>query len=126
MIRRSYLRWMGPAFYFNLSPYKMPELATATLANLQTYVHELEVERGFIDQTILEKCLLMGEELGELFKAVRKSEKISTDQNSQSFHVDEELVDILIYICAIANRSGIDLEEAFRKKEEINKKRSWR
>jgi NTP pyrophosphatase (non-canonical NTP hydrolase) len=104
----------------------MPELSTATLANLQSYVHELEIERGFIDQTILEKCLLMGEEMGELFKAIRKAENISTDHNSDTFHIGEELVDILIYICAIANRSGINLEEAFRAKEEINKKRTWR
>ncbi|MEE4256703.1 MAG: MazG nucleotide pyrophosphohydrolase domain-containing protein [Bacteroidales bacterium] len=104
----------------------MPELSTATLSNLQIYVHELEIERGFIDQTILEKCLLMGEEMGELFKAIRKTENISTDHNSKTFHVGEELVDILIYICAIANRSGIDLEEAFLKKEEINKRRVWK
>lgn len=104
----------------------MPELSDATLKNLQTYVHELEVERGFIDQPILEKCLLMGEEMGELFKAIRKAENISTDKNSQTFHIGEELADILIYVCAIANRSGIDMEEAFRQKEEINKKRVWK
>jgi NTP pyrophosphatase (non-canonical NTP hydrolase) len=103
----------------------MPELNDATLKNLQKYVTELEHERGFIKQTTLEKCLLMGEEMGELFKAVRKSENISTDQNSDTFHIGEELVDILIYICAIANRSGIDMEEAFRAKEEINKRRVW-
>ena len=104
----------------------MPELSTATLKNLQKYVTELEIERGFINQTTIEKCLLMGEEMGELFKAIRKAEKISTDQNSETFHVGDELADILIYICAIANRSGIDMEEAFRRKEEINKKRVWR
>jgi len=104
----------------------MPELSEANLRNLQVYVNELEHERGFIHQTILEKCLLMGEEMGELFKAIRKTENISTDHNSETFQVGEELVDILIYICAIANRSGIDLEDAFRKKEEINKKRLWK
>jgi NTP pyrophosphatase (non-canonical NTP hydrolase) len=104
----------------------MPKLSAATLDNLQLYVNELEVERGFIDQSILEKCLLMGEEMGELFKAIRKTANISTDANSETFHVGEELVDILIYICAIANRSNINLEEALRKKEEINKKRVWK
>ena len=104
----------------------MPELSTATLKNLQVYVNELEHERGFIQQTIIEKCLLMGEEMGELFKAIRKTESISTDHNSETFQVGEELVDILIYICAIANRSGIDLEESFRAKEEINKRRVWK
>ena len=104
----------------------MPELSSATLKNLQTYVTELEHGRGFIEQTIIEKCLLMGEEMGELFKAIRKTENISTDHNSETFHIGEELVDILIYVCAIANRSGIDLEDAFRAKEEINKKRVWK
>ena len=40
---------------------KMPELSIATLTNLQKYVTELEIERGFINQTVLQKCLLMGE-----------------------------------------------------------------
>jgi NTP pyrophosphatase (non-canonical NTP hydrolase) len=104
----------------------MPELSTATLSNLQKYVHELEIERGFIDQSLLQKCLLLGEEIGELYKAIRKTVNISTDKNSDTFHVEEELADILIYVCAIANRCDIDLEDAFRKKEEINKKRTWK
>ena len=104
----------------------MPELSIATLSNLQIYVNELEHERGFIEQTLLQKCLLMGEEMGELFKAIRKAENISTDKNSDTFHVAEELADILIYLCAIANRCDIDLEDAFRKKEDINKKRVWK
>lgn len=103
----------------------MPELANATLHNIQQYVKELEVERGFDHQTVIEKCLLLGEEVGELFKAIRKSEKIKIDQNSQKHEVGNELADILIYISAIANRYGIDLERAFREKEEINKKRKW-
>ncbi len=103
----------------------MPELAQATLINLQQYVTELENERGFINQTVIEKCLLLGEEVGELYKAVRRSENISTDINSNIHNVSEELADILIYTCAIANRYNIDLEEAFRNKEEINKKRKW-
>ncbi len=92
----------------------MPKLNEANLDNLQTYVTELEIERGFIDQTVLEKCLLMGEEMGELFKAIRKTENISTDANSETFYIGEELADILIYVCAIANRYGINLEEAGR------------
>ncbi len=103
----------------------MPELTNATLKNLQKYVTELEQERGFIDQSVIQKCLLMGEEVGELFKAVRKSENISTDKNSNIHNVGEELADILIYVCAIANRYDIDIGEAFRAKEEINKKRVW-
>ena len=103
----------------------MPELSLATLSNLQIYVDELEKERGFKKDTILQKCLLLGEEVGELFKAIRKTEKIGIDNNSQVFNIEEELADILIYLCAIANRWNIDMEQAFRAKEEVNKKRKW-
>ncbi len=103
----------------------MPELTIANLKNLQKYVIELEQERGFSNQTVIQKCLLLGEEVGELFKAVRKSENISIDKNSNIHNVGEELSDILIYVCAIANRYNIDMETAFRAKEEINKKRVW-
>ena len=51
--------------------YFMPHLVIKpTLSEFQNYVTELETERGFEHQTIIDKCLLLGEEVGELFKAV--------------------------------------------------------
>ena len=96
-----------------------------TFKDFQEYVSQLEIERGFAEQNVLQKCLMLGEEIGELFKAVRKKEKIKVDQNSKFGSIDEELADIIIYLCAVANRYNIDLEKAFRDKEEINKKRVW-
>jgi NTP pyrophosphatase (non-canonical NTP hydrolase) len=69
---------------------------------------------------------MLGEEVGELFKAVRKAEKIKLDHNSKITSVSEELADVLIFLCSIANKFEIDLEKAFREKEEINKTRSWK
>lgn len=105
----------------------MPSLKEQpTLSDFQQYVRALEEERGFIEQTVLMKCLLMGEEMGELFRAIRKQEQIKMDKNgTQAGAIDEELVDIFIYLCAIANRYGIDLEEAFRQKEIKNSQRHW-
>lgn len=103
----------------------MPVLQNPDLKSIQQYVKELENERGFDHQTVIEKCLLLGEEIGELYKAVRKTEHIKIDTNSQKHEVSNELADILIYVCAIANRYNIDLETAFLQKEEINKKRIW-
>ena len=96
-----------------------------TLADFQSYVIELEKERGFFKQNVQEKCLLLGEEVGELFKAVRKQEGVKIDKNSKFSSIDEELADIFIYLCAIANRYEIDLETAFREKEKINHQRTW-
>jgi NTP pyrophosphatase (non-canonical NTP hydrolase) len=63
--------------------------------------------------------------LGELFKAIRKQAGMPIDANSRVRNVDEELADVLIYVCAMANRFGIDLETAFREKEDLNKNRQW-
>ena len=97
-----------------------------TLKDIQKYVSDMMEERGFSDETALQLCLLLGEEIGELFKAVRKSENIKSDGNSNFTSIEEEIADILIYLSAIANRYDIDLEKAFRNKEELNKKREWK
>ncbi len=105
----------------------MPQLSRSpTLADYQNYVRELEQERGFAEQSVVDKCLLLGEEVGELFKAVRKRQGLSVDIDSTFTEAAGELADVLIYLCSIANRLDIDLEQAFRAKEEINKQRSWR
>ena len=104
----------------------MPQLNDhPTLADFQSYVAQLETERGFEDQSARDKCLLLGEEVGELFKAVRKIEGLKVDTDSRFGTISEELADIFIYVCAIANRYNIDLEAAFRDKEAINHQRSW-
>lgn len=88
-----------------------------TLKDFQEYVNKLEIERGFIKDTLLQKCLHLGEEVGELNRAIRKNFKKS--------EVGDEITDIIIILCTIANRLNIDLEKSFRKKENINKKRIW-
>jgi NTP pyrophosphatase (non-canonical NTP hydrolase) len=104
----------------------MPELPShPILSDFQKYVFELEKERGFSSQTTIDKCLLLGEEIGELFKAIRKTEGLVVDKNSNFTDIGDELADIFIYLCAIANRKNINLEEAFLKKEEKNKIRKW-
>jgi NTP pyrophosphatase (non-canonical NTP hydrolase) len=73
----------------------------------------------------VQQCLLLGEEVGELFKAVRKQQNLTVDPQSRVGDVEEELADVLIYLCAIANRLDIDLEDAFRRKEQRNEQRVW-
>jgi NTP pyrophosphatase (non-canonical NTP hydrolase) len=103
----------------------LPLNDSATLADLQRYVSEMEHERGFARRGVVDQALLLGEEVGELFKAIRKQQKMRTAPSSAVGAVDEELVDVLIYVCAIANRLGIDLHEAFLRKEAINETRTW-
>ena len=100
--------------------------ATPTLADFQKYVADMKAERGFNTTDAVYECLLLGEEVGELFKAVRKNRKGShIETGSTAGDIEEELADIFIFLCGIANISGIDLETAFRNKEEVNKQRQW-
>ncbi|HVQ95506.1 MAG TPA: MazG nucleotide pyrophosphohydrolase domain-containing protein [Mycobacteriales bacterium] len=104
----------------------MVPLSEAQALNaVQRYVAEMEEERGFSHRTVLQQCLLLGEEVGELFKAIRKQQNLTVDPNSTIGNVEDELADVLIYLCAIANRLDIDLEDAFRKKEARNEERVW-
>lgn len=98
-----------------------------TLEDFQKYVAALEKERGFEGQSTIQKGLLLGEEIGELFKAMRKHEaELRVDLNSDNHNIADELADILIYLCAIANRYNVDLEQSLREKEEKNKAREWK
>lgn len=96
------------------------------LATIQQYVLDLEHERGFSNENVFQKCLLLGEEVGELFKAIRKHQGMVTDDKSTYTSVSEELADVLIILCSVANRLNVDLENAFRSKEETNSNRVWK
>jgi len=97
-----------------------------TLLELQLYVTNLEKVRGFDKTPNINECLMLGEEVGELFKSVRKIEGGRIDyEKSKVKLVSEEIADILILLTAIANRYNISILEALKEKEEENKKRSW-
>ena len=104
----------------------------APMARFQSYVYDLEVLHGWLDVDLVHNCFRMGEEVGELFKAVRKYEKLfaqggaaPVDAEAARAHVGEEIVDVLNYLLAIANRLDLDVEAAFRAKNATNQTRSW-
>lgn len=111
---------------------------SAPMAEYQRYIYELESMHGWLSVDLVNNCFLLGEEVGELFKAVRKHQRYfvestndtaSTEEQAHGeasrAHVAEELVDVFNYLLAIANRLDIDLESAFRHKNAINQGRTW-
>ncbi len=106
----------------------MPEFPNtpATLANWQEYIKQMKLERGFNTDDKIKECFLLVEEIGELFKAIRKSEGWRIDSNAKAQdNVAHELADCLIFLLSIANQHDIDVEVALREKEEINNTRTW-
>jgi len=97
-----------------------------TLSDLQKHAWQIEKECGHDADDVKNKCLLLGEEVGELFKAVRKYQGLRIDKKSKVGGLDEELADILIHVCGIANRLKIDLSRAYSGKQETNLKRVWK
>lgn len=81
-----------------------------TFGDFQDYVKNLEQGRGFAGDSVLQKCLLLGEEVGELFKSVRKTAGVGVGPAAQaSENPAHEMADILIILATIANRLDIDL-----------------
>lgn len=96
-----------------------------SLRELQDYVRATEQQRGFDQEEAIHKCLLLGEEVGELFKAVRRVSSLKMDPGSSVHEIGEELADILNFILAIANRFDLSLSEEYVRKETMNRRRSW-
>lgn len=104
---------------------------SAPMAAYQSYIEALEALHGWQEVDLVHNCFLMGEEMGELFKAIRRYENLFKQAGDQASvaerkaHIAEEIVDVFNYLLALANRLDIDLETAFRAKNGHNQTRSW-
>ncbi len=97
-----------------------------TLPDLQRYMAEVCQERGWTKDSPAEKFLLFVEEVGELAKAMRKSAGLYEERARQrDMSLEEEFADVLSYLLDLANVFQVDLEKAFRAKEEVNQSRTW-
>lgn len=102
----------------------MPEHPTHS--ELQRYLDEVCKERGWTKDTYAEKFLLFTEEIGELAKAIRKTQGLYQEKASQRhMELEEEFADVLSYLLDLANCFQVDLETAFREKEQVNSARTW-
>ncbi|MDP4095548.1 pyrophosphatase [Paenibacillus sp. P96] len=92
-------------------------------AEFQQYVREYSKTKGFDESTMEQRTLYLMTEVGELAKEVL----------SVSFHPDaekkenlgHEMYDVVWNIFDLANKLGIDLDQAFKQKMEINERRTW-
>jgi NTP pyrophosphatase (non-canonical NTP hydrolase) len=97
----------------------------ASLPDIQDYVRRMETERGLDHQDLSAQCLKLGEEVGELYRAVRKLQGNPQDPCGRTADVGDEAVDALILLMSIVNRCDVNLEDAFRIKEARNETRAW-
>ncbi|WP_026998946.1 MazG nucleotide pyrophosphohydrolase domain-containing protein [Eisenibacter elegans] len=110
----------------NLPPFPQQ----TTLPNLQAYIDAVVKARGWDTDNPETLFLLLGEEVGELAKAIRNHQK-QYQESAKAKPTDsrqalaEELADVLSYLLHLSNLFGIDLATALHEKEQLNAKRIW-
>ncbi len=94
---------------------------TRSLGALQDYYRRAARERGWENETPQESLLLLSEELGELTRALRKTQFGDVEWPGEDPAL--ELADVALYVVHLANVLGVDLASAVSAKELINAQR---
>lgn len=106
---------------------KKAKLNVGTIQHLQEYIAGKIKERGFEDETLQERLLLLTEELGELVNACRKITGMNVDQHKEITNkVGEEVIDVLNMVFAVGIELGLDIEKEFFEKDEKIDKRIYK
>ena len=98
----------------------------SNVSDIQKYISKMMETNNFYN-TPLELFCYLTEELGELAKEIRKTEKnMDMDLNKKyDSCLEHEIADVFIYLLAICNSYNIDLFKSFKSKEKINLDRIW-
>lgn len=103
------------------------ELPEGTIIRLQEYMTKKIAERGFEDETLQERMILLTEEIGELAKVVRKSSGMNVEKKPEALkNAGEEITDVLNMVFAVGIKLGLNIEEEFKKKEAKNDERTYK
>lgn len=100
-----------------------------SLNEIQEYIKKVIDIRGFSDDIIEQKMLLLIEEVGELAKAIRKEKTNMGIDNAKISNYDPiegEIADVFIVLNSICNSLDINLYKAFYEKEKSNVQRTWK
>ena len=97
-----------------------------TVKELQKYIWQMNIDRGFNTENPSEKMVLLIEEVGELAKAIRQVIGLKCDDETKRTELSHELADVQIVLLGLASMLDIDMVEAVREKEERNQKRKWK
>lgn len=101
------------------------------LSDFQEFHRWFDKRQGWEDENLTVAMLLLTGEVGEVAQVIKKinwrAESEGQEAAVAEFQEDlgAELADCLAYLLKIANRSGIDLHEAYRAKMEKNLHRTW-
>ena len=106
--------------------FKTTQLQKGDITKIQKHITANIKKWGFEDETLQERLLLLTEELGELVNACRKISGMNVDTKREiKNEVGEEVVDVINLVFAVAIKLELDVENEYRKKEEVVNKRTY-
>lgn len=98
----------------------------SSVEDVQKYIKDMIEVRKF-RTGLMERMCLLTEEIGELAKEVRKTDKnlwIDPDKNYNS-NLEHEITDVFICLMGMCGLLDMDIVQGLKNKEEINFKRKW-
>ena len=102
------------------------KLDTSDLKEIQKYIWQKNIDRGFAEEGAEKKMLMLTEEVGELAKAIREHIGMGFSSTTSKSEAAEEIADVLIITLGLASKLGIDIHQALLDKESKNEKRAWK
>jgi NTP pyrophosphatase (non-canonical NTP hydrolase) len=97
----------------------------ASLGAYQQYIKQVMHERGFDDETVSQKFMLLLEEAGGFARAARKRANLAEATDALPELLDDTAADVFAVLLDICNQLGLDLETAFINREHKNQSRTW-
>lgn len=94
------------------------------LYKLQKEIYQNKVNRGFNTTDIGKEIVLMLEELGELARAYKNSDKKLARETNKKEEVVDAVGDLMVYCLGLCEMLGVNSEEVLEKIVENNKKRT--
>jgi NTP pyrophosphatase (non-canonical NTP hydrolase) len=91
----------------------------------QRYIRQVMTERGFDDETVSQKFMLLLEEAGEFAQAARKQANLAQATDTAVETLNDAAADVLAILLDICNHVDVDLEKAFITREHKNQTRTW-
>lgn len=93
------------------------------MKKLQKEIYENKVKRNFNITDVGKEIVLMTEELGELARAYKNSDKKNAKEINNKEEIVDAIGDLMVYCLGLSEMLGVDAEEVLKKIVENNKKR---
>ena len=94
------------------------------LSKLQKEIYQNKLNKGFNTTDIGKEIILMTEELGELARAYKNSDKKNAGKISNKKEIIDSIGDLMVYCLGLCEMIGVDSSKILEKIVKNNKKRA--